>query len=66
MKERPHMYVKYSKDYPYLVEAYGDTVKELAEQIGVRPATISQCIMAGSKMYAKVYLDETEDKDNGK
>lgn len=55
------VYVKYSKDPPYLPEAVADTKTELAEMLGTSTDTVYSSFSHGRKTFAEVEIDEGKD-----
>lgn len=51
------LYVKYSKDPPYLPEAVADTKTELAKMIGTTTDTVYSSYSHGRKTFAEVDVD---------
>ena len=54
------LYVKYSKEYPYLPEGVGDNKKELAEHLGISHNTVYSSFSRGMSTYAEVEVEDDE------
>ena len=48
------LYVRYSKEPPYLPEAVADSPKELSEMTGISRGVIMSSLSHGHKTFAKV------------
>lgn len=61
------MIVKYSKEYPYLPEAVGDSCHDLGRLLGISASAVSHALHRGSKIYVMVPDDEDifPDADGG-
>lgn len=54
------LYVKYSKDWPYLPEYVEDSAQELAKKTGHTTGSILSCISKGYPMWARVEVEDGE------
>lgn len=54
------LFIKYSKDPPYLPEAVADSKSELAEMIGTTPGTVYSSYSHGRKTFAEVDIDNAD------
>lgn len=52
---------KYDKDG--VLAAVGDSMHDLARQLGVTASTVSKAVHRGSKSYALVEIDDDEEDD---
>lgn len=54
------VYIRYSKEYPYLPIAVADSPKELGEKLGINPNVVSSSIYHERPTYAKVWVEEDD------
>lgn len=65
----PYVFIAYSRKYPYLPIAVGDTARELAEQVGVSRGCIWSMISkyehgdVKQSIYQRIYVED-EDIDH--
>lgn len=60
--EKNKVYIKYSNKYPYLPEAVGLNVKDLADRLGKSYNTVMSAISRKQSTYAAVIIDDEEDE----
>lgn len=54
------LYVKYSREYPYLPEAVADSAIELARKTGTSRSAVYSAISHGQSTYAVIEDDDNE------
>lgn len=54
------LFVKYTKEYPYLPEAVADSKRELAKLLGTTLGTVESSYSHKRKTYAVIYDEDTE------
>lgn len=54
------LYIKYSREYPYLPEAVADSAKELARKTGTSRSAVYSAISHGQSTYAVIKDEEDE------
>ena len=54
------LYVKYSKDYPYLPEAVAESKMELAKDLGISHNTVYSSFSRGMDTYQVVEYEDEE------
>ena len=59
------LYIKYSKEPPYLPEAVADSKTELAKMLGLTPNNVMSSYSKGRGTYQVVEVEEDEYKNTG-
>lgn len=52
------LYIKYSKEYPYLPEAVAESKKELAELLRITPNNVRSSMCHKTSTYAEVEIED--------